>query len=413
MKILFTTPVLEYPFVSGPTLRIGNTIKALNRVAELHIVSRVSKEKINGITAEDYFKSNSHSFSYIASSAPKGSYSFTRKVLKKTQPSLDKFFEKRRNLKKDINYLSDYIKYHQIDIVWFGFGNISYEIMKALKDRFPQIKMVCDTDSVWSRFILRELDSLKDDKRKKEIIKLGKLKEQEEERWCSFMDITTAVSDVDASYYQTISQKPTNVKLFSNVIDLEDYIVKHDPPVKFKKPCIYLAGTFWKDSPMEYAANWLINDILPIVRKSIPNIHLYIVGNGSNTILNNIKDDGITIAGKCPSVLPYLQNADIALVPLKFESGTRFKILEAGACGIPLVSTTLGAEGIPVKDEEHILLADDTQSFAQAIIRLLEDQHLANKLAHNCRNLIRQNYSIDTLESEALSIIDYLTQHHD
>jgi glycosyltransferase involved in cell wall biosynthesis len=94
---------------------------------------------------------------------------------------------------------------------------------------------------------------------------------------------------------------------------------------------------------------------------------------------------------------------------LKFESGTRFKILEAGACGIPLVSTTLGAEGLPVIHEEHILLADDPAGFADAIVRLIGDKQLAERLASNCRELVRTSYSVESLRREAAHILALLS----
>jgi glycosyltransferase involved in cell wall biosynthesis len=109
--------------------------------------------------------------------------------------------------------------------------------------------------------------------------------------------------------------------------------------------------------------------------------------------------------------LPYLCNTDVALVPLKFESGTRFKILEAGACKVPLVSTTLGAEGIPVIDGEHILIADEPEDFAKAIVRLLDDKELARKLAVNCNDLVNKNFSVESLAAEAKKILGYL--NHD
>ena len=96
---------------------------------------------------------------------------------------------------------------------------------------------------------------------------------------------------------------------------------------------------------------------------------------------------------------------DVALVPLKFESGTRFKILEAGACGIPIVSTTLGAEGIPLTNGKNILIADNSKSFAKSVIRLLSDRDFAKQISHDCRNFILKNYTIDVLSAEAESIL--------
>ena len=159
---------------------------------------------------------------------------------------------------------------------------------------------------------------------------------------------------------------------------------------------------------MENAARWMINEILPLVYRVIPEVHFVIVGKGSDQVMADINDPRITITGKLPTVLTYLCLVDVALVPLKFESGTRFKIIEAGACKIPLVSTTLGAEGIPVKDGEHLLIADEPEEFAEAIVRLLKDRGLANRLALNCHRLINECYSIDYLVNEAEHILEYL-----
>ena len=159
---------------------------------------------------------------------------------------------------------------------------------------------------------------------------------------------------------------------------------------------------------MDTAARWMLQEVFPLVLKKHPNVHFYIVGRNSELGFGHMNGINITVTGRLESVLPYLCNTDVALVPLKFESGTRFKILEAGACKIPLVSTTLGAEGIPVVDGEHILIADNPKDFADAIVRLLEDKELANKLAENCLDLVREKYSVETLEIEAKAILEFI-----
>jgi glycosyltransferase involved in cell wall biosynthesis len=124
--------------------------------------------------------------------------------------------------------------------------------------------------------------------------------------------------------------------------------------------------------------------------------------------LSDIDDPSITITGKVVSVLPYLCHANVAIVPLFFESGTRFKILEAGATGIPMVSTTLGAEGIPVINGKEILIADEPEEFAEAVIRIIENPDFAANLVNNCKALIEESYSVDALVNEANEILDFL-----
>jgi glycosyltransferase involved in cell wall biosynthesis len=294
-----------------------------------------------------------------------------------------------------------------IDLIWLGFGNISYPILKFIKES-SNYKVVLDTDSIWSQFILRELPLVTNKKERQKIEDRGRKKE-EEERWgTQLADVTTAVSKIDADYYIGLAKDKEKVHIFSNVIDVESYQNIPSPATNFKNPCIYLAGTFWSRSPMEDAARWVIKEVLPLVRSKIPDIHFYIVGSNSDRILSDIDDPGITITGKVPSVLPYLCYANVALVPLRFESGTRFKILEAGACGIPVVSTTLGAEGIPVTHEKDILIANEPSGFSNSIIKLVREPDLAKEMAEKLKTLVQEKYSVASLTQEGDSILKSL-----
>ena len=416
MKILFTSPVLEFPPADGPALRICNSIKALNRVSELHIHSRKYKYLMGGVEAELYYKELCSHFEYTPSvrSTFLNILFYLTEIRKVRKLSfLANLIERvicklSSGVEVDAEYIAEYVQKNKIDVVWFGFGNISFELMKLVRRKSPSVKIVCDTDSVWSRFILRELEVSKNLINKNKITEDGLKKKNEEKEWQTFVDVTTAVSDIDATYYKEISECPANVKIFSNVIDLDMYSIVADQPIDYHSPCIYLAGSFWERCPMDHASRWFINNVFPLIKKAIPSIHLYIIGKNSNYILSDIDDPSITITGKVVSVLPYLCHANVAIVPLFFESGTRFKILEAGATGIPMVSTTLGAEGIPVINGKEILIADEPEEFAEAVIRIIENPDFAANLVNNCKALIEESYSVDALVNEANEILDFL-----
>jgi glycosyltransferase involved in cell wall biosynthesis len=401
MKILYTTPILEYPAAGGPQLRIENSIKALARVCDLHIIHRASYDSPDVRRTDAYF--SQFGKSYITT------YDYPRlkpiRLLFKIYRRVLRFLGKTKD--SHINSIINHIQNENIDVVWFGYGNISYKLIKDVKDRFPHVKAVCDTDSVWSRFVLRELP-FAEGKRKEEIQRLGSLKEAEERAWVGLCDVTTAVSEIDAQYYRSLAFDPSRIHIFSNVIDINNYAVVPPRPIEFKMPCVFLAGSYGPNSAMNMAAQWVLDEVLPIVRKTHPNLHFYLVGRDSDSQFGHIASNNVTVTGKLETVLPYLCNANVALVPLKFESGTRFKILEAGACRIPLVSTTLGAEGIPVKDGRDILIADDPQGFAQSIIRIIDDPYLAKSIADSCFELVNSKYSVESLVGEAKNIMAYL-----
>ncbi len=403
MKLLFTSPVLEHPPAGGPALRIENSIKALGRICEQHIISRSAPAIVGGDSVTDFYLQHSKKFSYAPACRNLSANRYFRKLKTVLQGLTSSA------INQDADYILRYVDQHGIDIIWFGYGNISFPLIQALKARRPQLKLICDSDSVWSRFIYRELPLVRSPFRRWLINRRGAAKEAEEQAWVNLCDISTAVSEVDAAYYRGLAKDPERVQIFANVIDLETYEKPPPAPEDYQKPSVFLGGTFGHfHSPMDVAARWFLDDILPLVKQSIPDVHVYIVGKGSDRTMGHRSSSSVTVTGKVHSVLPYLCHADVSIVPLKFESGTRFKILEGAACGIPLVSTVLGAEGLPVENEKHILIADDPKGFAEAIVRLIKNPDLGQRLAGECKQIVQQDYSVDTLEHQARGILEKL-----
>ncbi len=141
-------------------------------------------------------------------------------------------------------------------------------------------------------------------------------------------------------------------------------------------------------------ASWFINEVWPTVRRTVPTARLELVGGAAVWWRKTVEQTpGVTCRGVVSSVAPYLRRATVGIVPLLHGSGTRFKVLEALACELPLVSTTLGAEGIALVHGEHALLADEVQPFAQAVIELLTHSEQRQHLVDNGSALLRQQYS--------------------
>jgi glycosyltransferase involved in cell wall biosynthesis len=400
MKILFTTPVLEHPAAGGPQLRIENSIKALVRLGEVTIVSRLREKLIGGAQASTFYAGLAQDFRFSPSASLSENF-----IVRNVQ----KLFYKYLSPDADADFLIRLFDQRGMDVLWFGYGNISWPLIRAIKRRRPDIKVVCDTDSVWSRFLLRELEVESDPTRRADIERDGKAKEIEERDWTNLCEATLAVSEVDAAYYRSIAADPGRVHVFSNVIDLASYEKFPETAPGLKHPSVYLAGTYGHAaSPMDRAARWMLEEVLPLVRAEIPDLHFYIVGKNSELTLADAQGPHVTVTGRLPSVLPYLCYVDVVLVPLKFESGTRFKILESGACRKGVVSTTLGAEGIPVTDGRNILLADEPRPFADAILRLLRDPALRRQMGDDLHALVQENYSVDTLERQGRAILAQL-----
>lgn len=145
--------------------------------------------------------------------------------------------------------------------------------------------------------------------------------------------------------------------------------------------------------PNMAAVRWFRRDIWPLLRDRWPVTWRLVGKNPSIVRKYTYGDSRIETSGAIPDVMPELAMAKVAVVPLLAGSGTRLKILEAWAAGCPVVSTTLGAEGLPVVDGENILLADEAESFARAVSRLLASQVLRRRIGSAGRALYEREFT--------------------
>lgn len=150
--------------------------------------------------------------------------------------------------------------------------------------------------------------------------------------------------------------------------------------------------------PMSYVANrdaiaWFGSEVLPIVRRSRPAARLDVVGTPGDDVL----PDGVHAIGRVDDLRPWYQAAPVSVVPVRIGSGTRYKILEAFAMTGAVVSTSVGAEGLGARDDEHLLLADTAETFAAAVVRALDDAALRARLGAAGRALTVERYDWEPL----------------
>jgi polysaccharide biosynthesis protein PslH len=145
--------------------------------------------------------------------------------------------------------------------------------------------------------------------------------------------------------------------------------------------------------PNEDAMVYFCNRVLPLIRADEPDVRLSIVGRAPTPAVRKLADDpAIHVTGRVDDVRPYVSDAAVYIVPLRIGGGTRLKIFEAMAMGRAVVSTTVGAEGLPVKHGEHVMIADDPATFARAVVRLLRDEDLRQRIGSAARALVVARY---------------------
>jgi len=153
---------------------------------------------------------------------------------------------------------------------------------------------------------------------------------------------------------------------------------------------------------------YFCREILPLILKKIPEVHLYIVGLNPPQEIINLADKNVTITGTVDDIRPYVYKASVFVAPLRFGSGIKGKVLEAMALGRPVVTTSIGAQGLSVVSGKHLIIEDDHQKFAAKTIELLSNDDLRQKLIKNGLKLVNEKYTWDMIIPELNKILHEL-----
>ncbi len=135
---------------------------------------------------------------------------------------------------------------------------------------------------------------------------------------------------------------------------------------------------------------YFVRDILPRIRQVEPDVTLSIIGRAPTPAVKRLAEEhGIDVTGRVDDVRPHVAKGDVYVVPLRIGGGTRLKIFEAMSMAKAVVSTTVGAEGLPVTPGRDVMIADEPAQFAQAVVHLIRDQDARRRIESAARELVR------------------------
>ncbi len=209
-----------------------------------------------------------------------------------------------------------------------------------------------------------------------------------ERHFTSLADHVFTVSDTDrASFLEYLPQR--KVTTIPTGVDLEFFGLGRAPT---RRSVVFTGSMDW--TPNEDAVMYFVRDILPHIQREIPNIRFSVVGRTPSKKLLALAsgNPAIEVTGAVDDIRPHVQRASVFIVPLRIGSGTRIKIFEAMAMGKPVVSTTIGAEGLPVEHDRDILLADTPSEFARRTIQLLKNATDRERIGEAARRLVESQY---------------------
>jgi glycosyltransferase involved in cell wall biosynthesis len=195
-----------------------------------------------------------------------------------------------------------------------------------------------------------------------------------------------AVSDHDREQMLKMNHS-CSISVVPTGVDTQKYAVA--PPAQAEPPRIVFLGSMdWE--PNIDAVIYFCQEIFPRVRAEFPTALFQIVGRNPHARVKQLASDSVQVTGTVPSVAEYLRDATLVVVPLRIGGGTRLKIFEAMATGKAIISTSIGAEGLDVKNGRDLILADEASAFGEAIVLLLKDAGLRRQYEQAAAQLAAQ-----------------------
>jgi len=215
-------------------------------------------------------------------------------------------------------------------------------------------------------------------------------------------DALLVTSDEDRCFFESLGGP--DVTLVPNGVDCAAYA---DLPVGRLSDAVnilYLGAMSW--APNAAAACFLARDVMPRIRAVRSDVRLQIVGRGAPREVQQLAQcDGVDVLGEVPSVRPHLLNATVLAVPLEAGGGTRLKIVEAFAAGLPVVSTAIGCEGLRVIHDQHLLIASRAM-FVDALLETLRNRSAAADRAERARTLVCRSYDWGAIGEAACAAVE-------
>lgn len=387
-KILFITEKFPYPLDSGGRIRTYHILKGLAKEYEVCLITSIEHNKQRDLLPELEKLCNEV---YTVDTSPDGKLSLLLKILKNMCSSIP-IVVGRHYIPGVAEKIRELAAKHNV----VHFDHLDATIYMS---EIPESAItVLDEHNIVTNQIKTCADIEKNPLKRLYMRLQQKKTESYEANICNQVSQCLVCSDTDNNYLKNLANKSIVVTV-PNGVDV-DYFTDEswsegvtDSLPGAQQSVIFVGALDY--GPGGAAVRYFYEDIFPRIRENYPEMQFVAVGQSPSAHLQSIarRDPNLILTGRVDDVRPYVARSKVFVVPLRSGSGTRLKILSAMAMGVPVVSTSIGAEGLNVTHGENILIADKAETFSEAVVQLLHNQGFADYVSQNARKLVEETYS--------------------
>ena len=375
MRILVVSPFLPYPPNWGFGKRVYHLMEVLSRTHSVSLLTYADESDADHIAALKAFCGAVHT---VPSRTPR----FGKRLAQLRSVASPRSFQRRSTYSDAMQRkLDELVKSEPFDIIQVESSQM------ACFEFDPRSVVVLDEHNVEYELYYRMYQSERSAMRRLfSWFEYYKFRREEVASWRTAAGCLMS-SAREMEILRRVSPM-TPVTVVPNAVDT-DYFKPAEEPVD---PDAIVFTGLMKYRPNVDAAIFFVGEILPRILVRRPTATFYLVGGDAPPAVTRLASRNVVVTGSVDDVRPYVQKAAVVVVPLRMGSGTRLKVLEGLSMGKPMVSTSLGCEGIDLVHREHLLIADEPRSFASAVLELMSKPDTAATLGAHGRNLMLQRY---------------------
>jgi sugar transferase (PEP-CTERM/EpsH1 system associated) len=398
MRALILSPTFVWPPDSGAKIRIFHTIKHLSRRFDLTLLSLAGDSKPRELGPLAEWCQNVRVVPRVVTR----NQALLRSAFSLRPYRVVKFWTRRFQ-----EAVETELERGNFDVIWVNFQNMVGYVPPCLAVSTTVILDQHNADELmWMRFasqgalprrLFAKWNLLKSSRFQRQVLR--------------YVDVLVSVSQDEADFMRQRVRAGVKIWVVPNGVDATHFQPR--PQALRQGNVILFCGSM--DVTMNIdAVCYFVSKIFPVIRGAVPDAEFWIVGRNPNKDVRQLNaQDGVRVTGAVEDVRPFYEGAKVAVVPFRFGAGTKLKVLEAMAMGVPTVSTSTGCQGIDAEEGKEIWIVDDPEAFADTVVKLLLDEQAGLAMREAARRLVEERYDWGSIfRSVGDALIEEVSHKH-